>query len=241
VLRGLPSDCVDMVCTSPPYDGLRNYKGFSFNFEDTARELFRVVKDGGVVVWVVNDATVNGSETGTSFRQALLFNEVGFNIHDTMIWEKTNPLPIRANRYNGCFEYMFVFSKGKPRVFNPLTVACKGAGTIRTRRNSQYERLEHTASRPDRPTAVTCNTKPRNNVWRYPIGQTRGLAHPAIFPLELAKDHISTWTNPGDLVLDCCAGAGTSLLAAKLLNRNYLGIEIASDYVAIANARLGAN
>ena len=87
-MRAMPDGVIDLVITSPPYDDLRNYKGYSFDFESIAKELFRVVKEGGVVVWVVGDATVDGSETGTSFRQALFFKEVGFNLHDTMIYMK---------------------------------------------------------------------------------------------------------------------------------------------------------
>ena len=113
VMRQMPDNCIDLTVTSPPYDNLRTYNGFSFNFEEVAKELYRITKDGGVVVWVVNDATINGSETGTSFRQALYFKDIGFNLHDTMIWEKTAMLPTQ-DRYYNIFEYMFVLSKGKP-------------------------------------------------------------------------------------------------------------------------------
>ena len=131
LMKQLPDASVDMCITSPPYDNLRTYKGYSFPFEEIAAELFRVIKEGGVVVWVVNDATINGTETGTSFRQALKFKEIGFNIHDTMIFLKSNPIPqIYRKRYTNVFEYMFVFSKGAPKTFNPIMVPCKCAGQL---------------------------------------------------------------------------------------------------------------
>ena len=130
ILKTLEDLGVDLTVTSPPYDNLRSYQGFSWDFETVVKELYRVTKDGGVVVWVVGDATINGSETGTSFRQALGFMDVGFKLHDTMIFKKTNPIPQNHNRYEQCFEYMFVFSKGKPKTFNPILVATKNGGKI---------------------------------------------------------------------------------------------------------------
>ena len=130
VMKSIPDKSIDMVLTSPPYDNLRDYKGYTFNFEGIAQEIYRVLKDGGVCVWIVGDATIKGSETGTSFRQALYFKEIGFNLHDTMIWYKTNPMPyIKKNCYTPCFEYMFVFSKGKPNTFNPIMIECKTKGS----------------------------------------------------------------------------------------------------------------
>ena len=127
IMRDFPADCIDLTVTSPPYDNLRTYGGAvnAFDFEPIAQELFRVTKPGGVVVWVVGDATVNGSETGTSFRQALRFMEIGFRLHDTMIYEKENYIPLTHNRYEQCFEYMFVFSKGTPKTFHPKLIPCR--------------------------------------------------------------------------------------------------------------------
>ena len=81
VMDVFPANSIDMTITSPPYDNLRIYKGFSFPFDSVARQLFRITKEGGVVVWIVSDATIDGSETCTSFRQALKFVECGFNLH----------------------------------------------------------------------------------------------------------------------------------------------------------------
>ena len=131
----MPNGFLDLTVTSPPYDNLRSYNGYIFDFEAVAKELFRVTKTGSVVVWVVGDATIKGSETGTSFRQALFFMECGFNLHDTMIWEKTNPIPLTHNRYEQHFEYMFVFSKGSPKTFNPIKIPCATKGQIRNRKN----------------------------------------------------------------------------------------------------------
>ena len=111
---------IDLTVTSPPYDNLREYNGYSFDFENIAKELYRVTKVGGVVVWIVGDATKNGNEYGTSFKQALFFKECGFNLHDTMIYRKLNYLPITTNRYEPQFEYMFILSKSKLKTFNPI-------------------------------------------------------------------------------------------------------------------------
>jgi len=121
-MKKLPSNFVDLTVTSPPYDNLRIYDGYCFDFESVAKELFRITKEGGVVVWIVNDETKNGSETGTSFRQALYFMQVGFNLHDTMIWNKNGFSAVGAlkTRYSPVFEYMFIFTKGKLKTFNPL-------------------------------------------------------------------------------------------------------------------------
>jgi DNA modification methylase len=123
VMKKIPDGSVDLVLTSPPYDNLRTYNGYNFDFEGIAKELHRVTKDGGVIVWVVGDATIKGSETGTSFKQALYFKEIGFNLHDTMIYHKNNYPPLTHNRYEQCFEYMFVFSKRYLKSFNPIMVA----------------------------------------------------------------------------------------------------------------------
>ncbi|HFA49981.1 MAG TPA: site-specific DNA-methyltransferase, partial [Bacteroidetes bacterium] len=129
VMKKFASNSIDLTLTSPPYDNLRSYKGYVFPFEDIAKELFRVTKEGGVVVWVVGDATIKGSETGTSFEKALFFKDVGFNLHDTMIFQKTNPIPqIYRKRYSNIFEYMFVFSKGPVKTHNPIKIDCLHAG-----------------------------------------------------------------------------------------------------------------
>lgn len=228
----------DMILTSPPYDNLRSYKGYSFNFEKIAQELFRVLKPNGTMVWVVGDATIKGSETGTSFKQALYFKEIGFNLYDTMIYEKQNPIPQNHKRYEQCFEYMFVLTKGTPKTFNPIKVPCKTAGNHENWGNRKTV-MDNNQCRRHRGTEIriTKDTKQHTNVFIYSVGGSK-TGHPAVFPLQLALDQISTWSNENDLVLDPFCGSGTTGVACKNLNRNFVGIEISSDYVDLASDRI---
>jgi site-specific DNA-methyltransferase (adenine-specific) len=232
---------IDLTVTSPPYDGLRTYNGYSFDFESVAKELFRITKDGGVVVWIVNDATIKGSETGTSFKQALYFMEMGFNLHDTMIFQKTNPIPqIYRKRYNGIFEYMFVFSKGPVKTHNPIKIDCLHAGLeLNGTTYKNYSKGEQKRGKMAKPVK---KQKIKGNIWEYVVGKKaedqEAKGHPAPFPMALARDHINSWTNEGDLVLDPMNGSGTTCLSALQLGRNYIGSEISKDYVEIANKRL---
>lgn len=237
-LKELPDDCIDLTVTSPPYDNLRSYNGYSFDFENIARELFRVTKPGGVVVWVVGDATVKGSETGTSFKQALYFKEIGFNLHDTMIYAKNNPIPQNHNRYEQCFEYMFVFSKGKPKTFNPLLEPTKNGGKTfdwgnrKTKLDdSQCRRHRESEKLKVRP------TKTRKNIFYYSVGGGK-TGHPAVFPESLAEDHILSWSNPGDIVLDPFMGSGTTAKMCVLNDRHYIGFEISEEYCKLARNRV---
>lgn len=237
VLKELPDDSIDLTVTSPPYDNLRTYKGFVWDFEGIAKELYRVTKEGGVVVWVVNDATINGSETGTSFRQALYFrDECGFNLHDTMIYEKVGLSFPDSNRYYQMFEYMFIFSKGHPKTFNPIkdrrnvSAGRKINGLDRKKDGSFKER-----------TGLGKTIKEygvRFNIWKIP-NQKRGINHPAPFPEQLANDHIVSWSNPGDIVLDPFVGSGTTAKMATLNGRNYIGIDISDEYCELARKRVG--
>jgi DNA modification methylase len=238
IMRTFPEGVIDLTVTSPPYDNLRTYKGYTFKFEEIAKELYRVTKDGGVVVWVVGDATIKGSETGTSFRQALYFKEIGFNLHDTMIYEKINPIPQNHNRYEQCFEYMFVLSKGKPKTFNPLQEPTKNAGKTFNWGDRVVE-LDQNQARRHRSTDLRTvkETKTRRNIFSYAIGGGR-TGHPAVFPEQLAQDHILSWSNPGDIVLDPMCGSGTTCKMAKLNGRNYIGIDIAEEYVELARRRV---
>ena len=230
------TDCfVDLTVTSPPYDNLRNYNGYSFDFENVAKELFRVTKQGGVVVWVVGDATVKGSESGTSFKQALYFKEIGFNLHDTMIYQKNSYPPLTHNRYEQSFEYMFVFSKGKPKTFNPIKVKCETAGTKRPRYKSNKE--NGSAVRNDNRVDIINDFKIKNNVWNLNPNNTKH-NHPAIFPEQLANDHIISWSNEGDIVYDCFAGSGTTAKMSIVNNRNWIVSEISSDYCKIIEDRI---
>lgn len=229
-------DClVDLTITSPPYDGLRDYNGYSFTFEDIAKELFRVTKDGGVVVWVVNDATINGSETLTSFKQALYFNEVGFNVHDTMIWRRRTT-PQTSNRYEPAFEYMFIFSKGKLKTFNPIKQ--KPAYEDNRKKKTYHRKASdgvHSENEFTRLDSVMID-----NIWDIPNRGNDKLAHkhPAIFPEDLVKKHIYSWSNEGDLIYDCFMGSGTTAKMAHLQKRNWIGSEMSKEYIDLANNRL---
>lgn len=239
VLSGFPAECVDLVVTSPPYDDLRTYGGHSWNFETLAAQLVRVLKPGGVIVWVVADATVNGSETLTSMRQAIYFKDVcGLNVHDTMIYQ-TNKPPINGPRYEPSWEYMLVLSRGTPKTWNPLREKslAPGVKNLGGMRGANGELKARTYLN------TTGETKVRGNVWYLPRsphsdGGAERHGHPATFPDALAKDHVASWSNPGDVILDPFCGSGTTCKAAKELNRQWCGIEINPEYCAIAEARL---
>ena len=231
---------IDLTVTSPPYDKLRTYNGYCFDFESVSKELYRVTKDGGVVVWVVGDATVKGSESGTSFKQALYFIQCGFNLHDTMIYNSDKP-PLNHNRYEQEFEYMFIFSKGKPKTFNPIMIECKYAGedkSARTFRQTGDDIMETHLKTPVK------SHKIKGNIWRYSTGFNKStkdkiaFKHPAIFPEQLANDHILSWSNEGDLIYDPFMGSGTTAKMAISNNRNWVGSEISSEYCDITNKRI---
>ena len=243
----MPDDFVDLTVTSPPYDNLRDYKGYSFDFESIAKELYRVTRPGGVVVWVVGDMTVEGSETGTSFKQALFFKEVGFNLHDTMIYQKESPFP-SSNRYQQVFEYMFVFSKGKVKTFNPLTE--RKICFNRNSKSSSYREKDGTLRKADEKQnerfkkANEMETKMLGNVWQLNAGWMKSstdeiaFQHPATFPEKLASNHIKSWSNEGDLVYDPFMGSGTTGKMASLLKRKYIGSEISPEYTKLAEERI---
>ena len=238
-MAGMSDGFVDLTVTSPPYDGLRTYNGYSFPFEDIAKELFRVTKDGGVVVWIVGDATVKGSESGTSFRQALYFKEIGFNLHDTMMYRKINYIPLTHNRYEQEFEYMFVFSKGKPKTFNPIMVVCKTKGSKTKGRTFYQTNNQNTPTKGHKNDAVK-EYKQKGNVWEVPTNAgTKG--HPAQFPEQLPNDHIISWSNENDLVYDPFMGSGTTAKMAILNKRNWIGSEISKEYCEIVEKRINEN
>ena len=233
IMKNIPDNSIDLVVTSPPYDDLRDYNS-EINFTEIIKQLYRVVKDGGVVVWNVNDRIKNGSKTLTSFKQAILFNDNGFNVNDVMIWEKTNPMPqVKQPRYNQVFEYMFVFSKGKPKTFNPIMVDCKSAGI---NYNSTCKQITKNNKRIKKNFIVN-NKKIDSNIWKFAVAQNK-TKHPAVFPLELPLRHIKTWSNEGDVVLDPFMGSGTTGIACKQLNRNFIGIELDEKYFEIAKKRI---
>lgn len=241
ILENISNNSIDLIVTSPPYDNLRKYKGYSFDFEKIAKELFRVIKDGGVMVWVVSDQTKNGSESGTSFKQALFFKEIGFNLHDTMIYAKTNPIPQNHNRYEQCFEYMFVLSKGKPKTFNPLRLPTKNAGKTFNWGDRKTVLDENQCRRHKETDIRVCNnTKIRNNIFYYSVGGGKS-GHPAVFPYQLAEDQVLSWSNEGDVILDPFMGSGTTGLAALNNGRKFIGIEINEEYFNSSSNRLKEN
>ncbi|MGI9306538.1 MAG: DNA-methyltransferase [Gammaproteobacteria bacterium] len=236
-MGGMGGDSVPLTVTSPPYDDLRNYNGYQFDFEGVAAQLYRITAPGGVVVWVVGDR-INGGRTLTSFRQALHFQAAGFSMHDVMIYQKKNTPFMRKNAYTNCYEFMFVLSKGRPKTFNPLTqktarhgmemvVYNKGADGVNKKNMKELKK-----------------EKTRANIWAYAVGlggttsDKVAFQHPAVFPEKLAKEHILSWTNEGDLVFDPMCGSGTTCKMAALNNRQYLGVDISPEYVRIAKERL---
>lgn len=237
VMKTIESECIDLTVTSPPYDNLRTYNGYSFNFEGIAQELYRVTKKGGVVVWVVGDATIKGSETGTSFKQALFFKEIGFNLHDTMIYAKNSYMPLTHNRYEQQFEYMFLFVKGRPKTFNPIMIPSLTSGTKRNRGCSKSNEITYAERLREEKTIVNIK-KQKPNIWFYDVGKNDKTKHNAPFPEQLAHDHIISWSNECDTVLDCFLGSGTTGKMAKQLNRNFIGIEISEEYLNIAKNRI---
>ena len=239
-MKEIPDGSVDLTVTSPPYDNLRTYNNTldwgEHVWKPVLQELFRVTKKGGVVVWVVGDATIEGSETGTSFKQALYAKDCGFNLHDTMIWHKNaSPRDTRIPRYWQGFDYMFIFSKGKPSTLNFIREPCKTFG----QKTRSYMRNPNGTMREDRKAIETIikADKPRDNVWFY--GVASNPLHPAPFPEILANDHIISWSNEGDTVFDPFMGSGTTGKMALLNNRKFIGIEKDEKYFEIAKKRIG--
>tara|TARA_R100000781_G_C4063860_1_gene122023 strand:+ start:270 stop:1055 length:786 start_codon:yes stop_codon:yes gene_type:complete len=237
-MQKMQDNFIDLTVTSPPYDNIRNYNGYVFDFKSIAKELYRVTKEGGVVVWVVGVATIKGSETGTSFKQALYFKEIGFNLHDTMIYSK-NSIPLTHNRYEQDFEFMFVLSKSKPKTFNPILID----KTYKDNRKNTSMKREKDGSfsmgfHSDKKQKI------KGNIWRYSVGggisskDKIAFQHSAIFPERLAHDHIISWSNEGDLVYDCFMGSGTTAKMCIINNRKYIGSEISKEYVDISHKRL---
>ena len=238
LMRGLPSESIDLTITSPPYDNLREYNGYSFDFENIAEELYRITKLGGVVVWIVNDATIKGSETGTSFKQALYFKEVGFNLHDTMIWYKGScPFPDKK-RYYQSFEYMFVLAKGEIKTFEPITDRKNKHGGTKV-----HGTLRQSDGSLKQPTGIKTGREvkefgSRFNMWQISPERNNKTGHPAVFPEQLVNDHIISWSKPGDVVLDPFIGTGTTAVACINTGRHYIGFEISKEYCEIARERI---
>lgn len=253
-MKSMPDDFVDLTVTSPPYDDIRNYNkkigkisdeynGYSFPFEDIAKELYRVTKKGGVVVWVVNDSMDKGSESLTSFRQALFFKEIGFNVHDTMIYRKLNPVPNAGTRYQQMFEYMFVFSKGKPKTTNiELRERSNKCNDKRVYRKKKFSRNKDGEFNEN--DYFVKEMVPDYNIWDFYVGGGNttndkvAFKHPAIFPEELVRRHIISWSNEGELIYDPFMGSGTTSKMAIITKRNYVGSELSKEYCDIETERL---
>jgi len=244
-MANLPENSIDLTVTSPPYDNLRDYKGYSFDYQKIADELFRVTKAGGVVVWVVGDSVKNFNKSLTSFRQAIYFQEIGFNVYDNIIYERAHTSLPNPYRYFNGYEYMFVFSKGKPKTIHLIKDRKNewgGTGTFgKTRIRQKDGSMKYRCDK-----RVIHEYSVRRNIWRYSnaymIGTRDKFAfeHPAIFPEKLAQDHIISWSNEGDIVFDPMCGSGTTLKMAKLNNRHYIGCDISEEYVEIAKKRVGS-
>ncbi|MCY4466690.1 MAG: site-specific DNA-methyltransferase [Chloroflexi bacterium] len=236
-MRSWDEGIINLTVTSPPYDELRDYNGYSFPFEDIAQELYRVTASGGVVVWVVGDR-IRGGRSLTSFRQALFFQEIGFSAHDVMIYQKKNTPFMRSNAYTNAYEFMFVLSKGKPAAFNPLKVPTARHGMELLTHNKLPDGINK------KKRGELKKEKTRTNIWSYAVGlggTTRdriAFQHPAVFPEKLALDHILSWSNPGDLVLDPMCGSGTTGKMALLNDRDFIGIDVSTEYIEIARQRL---
>lgn len=238
IMRGLPENSIDLTVTSPPYDQLRHYNGYEFNFFMIAEGLYRITKSGGIVVWVVGDKIKNGNKSLTGFKQALYFQEVGFNVHDVMIYKKKNTPFMRSNAYTNCFEFMFVFSKGKPKTFNP----------IKTKSIRQGKEMLVFGKGPDGVNKkVLGELKPEKtltNIWEYAVGlggttnDKIAFKHPAVFPEKLAADHILSWSNENDIIFDPMCGSGTTCKMAAIYNRKYIGVDISKEYCDISNIRI---
>ncbi len=238
IMEQMPINSIDLTVTSPPYDELRDYNGYNFDFKSIARGLFKVTKNGGVVVWVVGDKIKNGNKSLTCFKQALYFQEIGFNVHDTMIYRKKNPPFMRTNAYTNCFEFMFVFSKGSPKTFNPLRTKTARQG---------YEMLVSNKGADGINKKMLGELKAEKtltNIWDYAVGlggttnDKIAFSHPAVFPEKLAQDHILSWTNKNDVVFDPMCGSGTTCKMSFVNDRKYIGVDISEDYCRIAKERI---
>jgi DNA modification methylase len=240
-MRTLEPSSIDLILTSPPYDSLRDYKKFNFQFEKMCEEMFRILKEGGVCVWVVGDQTIKGNESGTSFKQALYFKEVGFNLFDTMIYAKKPRGAVGNNKtYWQTFEYMFVFSKGSPDTIN----------LIKDRKNKESRKGDRGTKRLTDGSLKKIKRAGyeeygrRTNIWEYDVGKGHSSSddiafeHPAIFPEKLAYDHIFSWTNEGDIVYDPMCGSGTTLVMAESLNRHWIGCDVSKEYCQLARKRI---
>ena len=234
------SACIDLTVTSPPYDNLRDYKGYRFSAEKMLKAILGATVSGGVCVWVVGEKISKGCRSLTSFEHAFVGRSVGWNVHDVMIYQKKNTPFMRSNAYTNCYELMIVFSKGKPKTFNPLKHP-----TVRNGWETAVHNKGPDAVNRKRPVELR-KEKTRNNIWQYAVGMGGttsdkiAFKHPAVFPEKLAEDHILSWSNPGDVVLDPMSGSGTTCKMAMLNNRRWVGIDVSKEYIAVSRKRMNA-
>lgn len=237
-MKNLPDACIDLVVTSPPYDNLRDYKGYSFEFEAIAQELYRVLKPTGILVWVVGDKIDKGNKSLTSFRQCIYFQELGFKVHDVMIYRKKNTPFMRSNAYTNCYEYMFVLARDKVATFNPIKTKTARSGNEMLVAGKKADGINKKVM------GHLNEEKTLTNIWDYAVGlggstsDKIAFKHPAIFPEKLAYDHIISWSNEGDIVMDPFSGSGTTCKMALLSNRKYIGFEISAEYTEISKQRI---
>ena len=237
VLSRFREGAFDLTVTSPPYEDLRKYNGYQFDPGEMLEAILRVTAPGGVCVWVVGER-INGSRSLSSFQHAFIGRDVGWQVHDVMIYQKKNTPFMRANAYTPCYELMLVFSKGKPKTFNPIKVP-----TVRNGWETAVHNKGPDAVNRKRPVELK-KEKVKTNIWQYAVGlggSTKdkvAFEHPAIFPEALARDHILSWSNPEDLVLDPMCGSGTTCKMAEIHGRQWVGIDISEEYIKVAQRRL---
>ena len=235
-------DSVDLIITSPPYDDLREYGGHEFNFRAVADAIIPALKDGGQMAWIVQDAIRNYQETGNSFRQALYFQEHGLLLHQTIIFQKANESGKSHTRYAEVTEYIFILTKGRPKTFNPIIDKPNAeANTRQSNTNKGRNKAGELGSYVGSYTVPKFSK--RINVWRYNTSRMApdfkdAHKHPAIYPLALGHDLVTSYSNPGDLVLDPMCGSGTTIRAAVNLDRNAVGIDIEPSYIELAKRRM---
>ena len=243
-MQQMDEESVDLVVTSPPYDDLRTYNDSSkwdHNvFMEVADNLTRVLKTGGVIMWNVNDATIKGSESGSSFRQCLYFmDQCGLRLHDTMIYEKTGTAFAsgpKSVRYTQIFEYCFILSKGKPKTINLIQDKKNAWAGYTSFGNAKTRKQDGTMHDPGKKSKVIREYGVRTNIWKIKnsggFGQSSKASykHPATMPEELARGHVLTWSDKNDLILDPFMGAGTTAQVCLEENRNFIGFEIDETY-----------
>lgn len=242
ILRSFPDNSIDIVVTSPPYDAIRDYKGFSYDLHATGKEIQRVLKLGGVAVIVIQDQTKNFGKTLTSFRTILDWcDSFGFKLFETVIYRKYGAEGAWWNkRFRVDHEYIPIFLKGeRPQYFNKehLKIPSKHGGKTLTGGGTRLTNGIRIATRAIKINLMKC----RGTIWEYLTagdGSRLKHEHPATFPDKLPYDFIQCFCPEGGIVLDPFVGSGTTTVAAKNLGRRYIGIDIAPEYCAIAEKRM---